>query len=229
MALRILGLALEFVVNRWTAIVRTMVVPLILLLVVGALDASDDNARLPAAALPVAQILILSWFLVALHRVMLVGVRARAGADWPQLRYAAMLVAAGAILTIGTKFIVGAFESIGMPTQGIVAAAFYWLVAAGILYWISQYMLVLPATVVNRRYTPRHSAVDVEEHRVSTFLIALMLLILVLCAVGVDALASNAFLVASLRAVTLLVCATFAGAILSAFYSELATDESSAR
>jgi len=225
-SLRILGLALEALGKRRRAVFGAILLPAILLVVVDTLGPWATISAFGAAAYLVLSLVAYVWLAISIHRIVLLEETFKIRWGWRESRFLGWMIVFSLIIGVGTWFVIAAFESIGMPSGGVIGTAFQVLVAIAVFYFTSQYFLIFPAVAVDRKYTLKHSSVDTEDYRLTTFAVVAVFPVLLSLIYLPAALISNLMLYSLVRSLLSIISITIGVAMLSVLFRELASGKS---
>jgi len=219
--LRILGLALEALGKRHRAVFGAILLPAILLVAVETLGPWGAASAFGKLFYVVLSVVAYVWLAIAIHRIVLLEETFKLRWGWRETRFAGWLWLFGVVIGLVIWFVIAAFESIGMPSSGIIATAFQFVVVVGVLYFASQYFLIFPAVAVDRKYTLAHSSVATEEYRLTAFAVVAVFPVLLSLIELPAVLIPDPILSALVRSLLSIISITIGVAMLSVLYREL--------
>lgn len=224
MALRIFGLALSVLGRRLGTIAGAIAIPAAVLVAVNTLGPWAAGSVPGTILLVVVTLASYSWFAISIHRIVLLdeGFVLRWG--WRETRFARFLILFSFGMYILTWFVIAGFESIGVPSIGIVAGIFQFGVYLGATYWVSQYFLIFPAIAVDHKFSNFHSAVASEDNRLTVFAVIAVFPVLLSIVEFSAALIASPMLSSFVGSLLSLVSITIGVAMLSILYRELVPD-----
>ncbi len=170
-----------------------------------------------------------SWLAISIHRIVILEETFKLQWGWRETRFTGWLLLFGIGIGLTSWFIIAAFESIGMPSGGVIGTGFQLVVAIGVLYFASQYFLIFPAIAVDRKYKLAHSSVDTEDNRVTTFAIVAVFPALLSLVELPASLISNVMLYSLVRSLLSIISITICVAMLSVLFRELSPGTGSSR
>ena len=221
MTLRILGLALEALGRRGRAVLGAILLPAVLLVAVETLGPWGSGSAFGKLVYVVLSLVAYVWLAIAIHRIVLLDETFRIRWGWRETRFAGWLWLFGFAIGLVIWFVIAAFESIGMPSSGIIATAFQFLVAVAVVYFASQYFLIFPAVAVDRKFTLAHSSVATEENRVTAFAVVAVFPVLLSLIELPAGLIANVMVSALVQSLLSIISITIGVAMLSVLYREL--------
>lgn len=163
------------------------------------------------------------WLAIAIHRIVLLGDTFKLRWGWRETRFTGWLWLFSLLIGLVIWFVIAAFESIGMPSEGIIATAFQLVVAVIVLYFASQYFLIFPAIALDRKYKLAHSSVDTEDYRGTTFAVVAVFPVLLSLIELPSALIPDAMLYSLVRSLLSIISITIGIAMLSVLFRELSS------
>lgn len=223
MTLRILGLALEALGKHRRAVLGAILLPAVLLVAVDTLGPWGTASAPGKLFYVVLSVVAYVWLAIAIHRIVLLGDTFRLRWGWRETRFTGWLWLFSLLIGLVIWFVIAAFESIGMPSSGLIATAFQIAVAVAVLYFASQYFLIFPAVAVDRKYKLAHSSVDTEDYRLTTFAVVAVFPVLLSLIELPASMISNVMLYSLVRSVLSVISITIGIAMLSVLFRELSS------
>lgn len=227
MTLRILGLALEALGKRHRAVFVAILLPAVLLVAVETLGPWGTSSTFGKLLYVLLSVVAYVWLAIAIHRIVLLEDTFKLRWGWRETRFTGWLWLFSIVIGLVIWFVIEAFESIGMPSEGIIAIAFRFVVVVGVLYFASQYFLIFPAVAVDRKYKLAHSSVDTEEYRLTTFAVVAVFPVLLSVVELPASLISNPMLYSLARSLLSIISITIGVAMLSVLFRELSAQSGS--
>ena len=223
MTLRILGLALEALGKHRRAVLVAILLPAVLLVAVETLGPWATASTPGRVFYVLLSVVAYVWLAIAIHRIVLLGDTFKLRWGWRETRFTGWLWLFSLLIGLVIWFVIAAFESIGMPSEGIIATAFQLVVAVIVLYFASQYFLIFPAIAVDRKYKLAHSSVDTEDYRLTTFAVVAVFPVLLSLIELPASLIPDVMLSSLVRSLLSIISITIGIAMLSVLFRELSS------
>jgi len=221
--LRILGLALEALGKHRRAVLVAILLPAALLVAVETLGPWGTASTFGRLFYVLLSVVAYVWLAIAIHRIVLLGDTFKLRWGWRETRFTGWLWLFSLLIGLVIWFVIAAFESIGMPSEGIIATAFQLVVAVIVLYFASQYFLIFPAVAVDRKYKLAHSSVDTEDYRLTTFAVVAVFPALLSLIELPASLIPDVMLYSLVRSLLSIISITIGIAMLSVLFRELSS------